>query len=107
MSRPDSPTPDPAQLHPHSWPTLYPLILRTWAYAAWRPIVGLLIMLASMLIVLPLVLMPVLAIGIAIQGGNFDHEFTAALDQTKITPAAMLYINLTLAGLVLAAWFVV
>ena len=107
MATPTVSPSDAAQLHPHSWPTLYPLILRTWAYAAWRPIVGLLIMVVSAILVLPLVLMPVLAIGIAIQGGNFEHEFTAAVNQTKVTPAAMLYINLTLAGLVLAAWFVV
>jgi membrane protease YdiL (CAAX protease family) len=106
-----APTPppvvDPVRAHPHPEPTLYPLVLRTWTFAWWRPLVGLLVMLVSMLLFLPLVLLPVLAIGIAIQGGDFSHEFTEALDQTKITPAAMLYINLTLAGLVLASWFVV
>jgi len=93
--------------HPHPEPTLYPLVLRTWAFAWWRPVVGVLLLVALMMVLLPLVLLPVLAIGIAIQGGEFSHEFSAALDQTRITPAAMLYINLTLAGLVPATWFVV
>lgn len=93
--------------HPHPEPTPYPLILRTWAFAAWRPVVGVLIVAVGGFVILPIVLTPVLAIGIAIQGGNFDHEFNAALQQTKITPAAMLYLNLTIASLIPLTWVVV
>lgn len=98
---------DPVWAHPHPQPTPYPLVLRTWAYAWWQPVVGLLVMLVGAMVLLPMVMLPVLAIGIAIQGGDFSHEFTAALDQTKITPAAMLYLNLALAGMIPVAWFVV
>jgi len=98
---------DPVWAHPHREPTSYPLILRTWAYAWWQPVVGLILMIGGALILVPLVLLPVLAIGIAIQGGDFSHEFNAALEQTKITPAALLYVNLTLAGMIPLAWFVV
>ena len=99
--------PDPVWAHPHRAPMLYPLILRTWAYSWWQPVVGLLVMIVCALVLAPLVLLPVLAIGILIQGGDFEQSLTAALDQTKITPAAMLYLNLTLASMILIAWFVV
>ncbi len=79
-------------------------MLRTWTYAPWRPLVGLLLLLVGALAFLPLVLVPVLAIGIKIQGGDFSTELTKALDQTKLTPASMLYLNLTLAGMVLVTW---
>lgn len=104
------PTPgsvDPVWAHPHRAPTSYPLILQTWAYSWWQPVVGLLVMIVCALILAPILLLPVLAIGILIQGGDFSPAFTAALDQTKITPAAMLYLNLTLASMILIAWFVV
>jgi len=98
---------DPVWAHPHAEPTAYPLILRTWAYSWWQPVVGLLVMVAGALILVPIVMLPVLAIGIAIQGGDFAHEFDAALQQAKITPAALLYLNLTLAGMIPVAWGVV
>jgi len=98
---------DPVWEHPHREPTPYPLILRTWAYAWWQPVLGLLFMLAGLLLIIPILLMPVLAVGIVIQGGDFSHELDAALNQTKITPAALLYLNLSLAGMIPLAWFVV
>lgn len=93
--------------HPHPEPRSYPLIQRTWDFEAWRPIVGLILVLAGMLLVAPLVLMPVLAIGIAVQGGgDFSTQFSDALNQTRLTPASMLYLNLTLASLIVITWLV-
>jgi membrane protease YdiL (CAAX protease family) len=103
--------PDPAAVHPHPEPTLYPLILRTWAYEWGRPVVGILLLLVGALLVVPLVLTPVLAVGVAIQvhlqGGDYSSELTKALDQTKLSPASMLYLNLALAGMVLVTWALV
>lgn len=99
-----SPAPPPALLHPHRGPTSYPLTLRTWTYAWWQPVLGLIGLLAGVLFVVPVVLLPVLAVGVVIQGGSFGPAFTAALDQTRLTPASMLYLNLTLAGMTLVTW---
>jgi len=82
-------------------------MLRTWSYAAWRPLLGLVLLVLGTLVLVPLALMPVLAVGIAIQGGDFGSEFSKALDQTKLTPASMLYLNLTLAGMILVTWALV
>jgi membrane protease YdiL (CAAX protease family) len=102
---------DPVAAHPHAQPTVYPLILRTWAYAWWRPALGIVLLLAGALLVAPLVLMPVLAVGVAVQvqlqGGDFSRDFTDALDQSTLTPASLLYLNLALAGLVLITWALV
>jgi membrane protease YdiL (CAAX protease family) len=102
---------DRVAAHPHAEPTVYPLILRTWTYEWWRPVVGLLLLVVGALLVLPFVLLPVLAVGIAVQvqlqGGHFSSAFDDALRQTTLTPASLLYLNLALAGLVLVAWFVV
>jgi membrane protease YdiL (CAAX protease family) len=100
-------TVDPAAAHPHQQPTLYPLMLRTWGYDWWRPVLGLILLVLGALVVVPLLLVPVLAVGIAIQGGDFGSEMTKALNQDKITPAAMLYLNLTLAGMVLVTWVLI
>jgi membrane protease YdiL (CAAX protease family) len=86
---------------------LYPLMLRTWTYAAWRPVVGVILLVVGAMVVVPVALMPLLALGIAIQGGDFGSEFAKALDQTKLTPASMLYLNLSLAGMILVAWALV
>ncbi|MGN6250852.1 MAG: lysostaphin resistance A-like protein [Marmoricola sp.] len=98
------PAPAPVALHPHREPTTYPLMLRTWAYAWWRPVLGLIGLLAGVLFVVPVLLLPVLAVGIALQGGPFGTGFAEALDQTRLTPASMLYLNLTLAGMTLVTW---
>ncbi len=102
--QPRRPRPPGYTEHPHPEPRSYPLILRTWDFEAWRPVVGLVCLLLAAVVVVPLLLLPVLAIGIAIQGGNFSSEFSQALQLSKLTPAAMLYLNLTLAALVLVTW---
>lgn len=52
---------------------------------------GLALVFPAAIAVLPLPLTPDLAAGIAIQGGDFDAEFQAALAQTDLTPAGLLY----------------
>ena len=53
---------------PHPEPRPYHLMLRTWNYAAWRPVVGIIVVFVSLFIVAPLVLLPVLAAGVAVTG---------------------------------------
>jgi membrane protease YdiL (CAAX protease family) len=91
--------------HPHSEPRPYPLMLRTWDYVWWKPVVGIIVMLAGGLILVPLLLLPVLALAVAVEGGSgsFGDRFSDALNLDTVTPAAMLYLNLTLASLTLLA----
>lgn len=95
---------DPAYQFPHPVPEPYPQVLRTWAWPSqwWRAVVGIVAMAGGMFLIAPLVAMPVLAIGIAIQshydGTSFSDGFSNAFDLTNITPASMLWLNLSLAG---------
>jgi len=81
-------------------------MLRTWNYAWWRPVLGLVIVALGMIIVAPLVLMPVLAAGVAVEGGPFLARFEKAATLQTVDPAALLYVNLVLGSMVLVTWFV-
>ncbi len=102
---PPPPVPPSIPPYPHPTPTTYSQMLRTWTYAAWKPIVGLLLVIVGMLFVAPLVLMPVLVLGVAV-----DHEGTLAealgeaVNLTTVTWPAMLWLNLSLAALILITW---
>ncbi len=100
---------DPVAAHPHPEPRSYPLMLRTWDYRWWKPVVGILVMVLGGLVVVPLLLMPVLAVAVALQGGSGSYvdRFIGATSLDSITPASMLYLNLTLAALTLLAMGIV
>lgn len=81
-------------------------MFRTWTYAWWRPVVGIILLAAGMLLVLPLLLMPVLVIGVLIEGGEGDFldAFFRAGTFQELTPSGLLYLNLTLGALILWTW---
>jgi membrane protease YdiL (CAAX protease family) len=89
--------------HPHPEPRSYALMLRTWSYEWWRPVVGILLLGIGGFVVVPILLLPVLAVGVLIEGGPFQQSFSDALGLKVVTPSAMLYLNLSLAALVLVA----
>jgi membrane protease YdiL (CAAX protease family) len=91
---------------PHAEPQEYHLMLRTWTYAWWRPVVGVILLALGMIIVVPILTLPVLVVGVLIQGGKQDFldAFLQAGTLEKLTPAGLLYLNLTLAALVLWTW---
>jgi membrane protease YdiL (CAAX protease family) len=60
-----------------------------------------------MMIVMPLVLLPVLALGVALEGGPFLDNFEKAATLQTVDPAALLYLNLVLGSMILVTWFVV
>ena len=93
--------------HPHPEPRSYPLMLRTWDYRWWKPVVGLVALIAGF-IVMQILLLPVLAVAVALEGGpgTFGDQFEAALSVESITPAAMLFVNLSLASLILVCMVV-
>lgn len=95
--------------HPHPEPRSYPLMLRTWDYRWWKPLVGIVVLVFGGMVVMPLVLMPVLAAAVAVEGGpgSFLDRFLDAASLKDVTPASMLYLNLTLASLTLIAMGIV
>lgn len=87
--------------------TSYPLSLRTPTYRWGKPVLGLLVLVASAVLLLPIGLMPLLAVLVALEGGDFSRHWSQALNENPVTPASLLYLNLTLAGLVLVAMAIV
>ena len=79
---------------------------RTWNYHWWRPVVGILLLAIGMIIVVPVLVLPVLVIGVLIEGG--EQDFLDALVRAgtfqKLTPSGLLFLNLTLGGLILWTW---
>ena len=100
---------DPRQMaHPHPEPRSYPLILRTWTYKWWKPLVGILFAVGALFVV-QTVLLVILAVGVVVDGGpgTFVDRFEKAADMDTVTPWSMLYVNLGLASLTLIAFLVV
>ncbi|MGN6130298.1 MAG: lysostaphin resistance A-like protein [Nocardioidaceae bacterium] len=101
--------PPPARLpdFPHPEPRPYHLMLRTWNYAVWRPIVGIVVLFVCFFVVAPLVLLPVLAIGVAVGGGPFWQKFQSAATFQTVDPSALLYLNLVLGSMIFVTWFII
>ena len=109
-AQPPSPYPGggPRPAFPHPEPQPYHLMFRTWDYAWWRPVVGLFALVAGMLLVIPVVLLPVLLVAAAVEGGEAQiSRAFSGLAGGELTPSGLLYLNLTLAGLILWTWLLV
>ena len=99
-----APTP-PALAHPHPEPRTYPLMLRTWTYVWWKPAVGILLLFVGGFVLAPLVMLPVLMLTVAVDHhGSFGDAVQDAVNLDHVTWQAMLYLNLSLASLILVAW---
>jgi uncharacterized protein len=112
--QPQAPPPAPFQrgphpTFPHPEPRAYHEMLRTWSYRWWRPAVGILALVAGMLVVLPLLLLPVLVAGVLLEGGEEDFldAFLRAGTFEELTPSGLLYLNLSLGGLILWTWLLI
>lgn len=95
-------------LHPHEEPQPYPLILRTRSYAWWRPVVGMLLVVAAMFLFGPVLALPLLGLAVALDHeGSFADAFEQALQLDNVTWQGLMYLNLALAFLIPATWLVV
>jgi len=92
---------------PHPEPRAYHQMLLTWNYAWWKPVVGVIVTLVAMVLVAPLVLFPLLALGVAFEGGSYLENLERAATLQDVTPAALLYLNIVLGSTILITWFVV
>jgi membrane protease YdiL (CAAX protease family) len=82
-------------------------MLRTWTYAWWKPVVGVVVAFVAFFLVMPLVMMPVLAVAVVVEGGDFVGKFEKALTLQTVDPAALLYLNAVLGSLILVTWFII
>jgi membrane protease YdiL (CAAX protease family) len=58
-------------------------------------------------VVAPLVLMPVLVLGVVLEGGPFWQSFERAATLESVGPASLLYLNLVLGSSILVCWLVI
>ena len=102
-AQPAPPAPRPA--FPHPEPREYHEMYRTWSYRWWKPVIGIVTLPLAMMVVLPVLLFPVLAAGLLIEGGTTDFlgRFERGLTQ-ELTPSGLLYLNLALGALILWTW---
>lgn len=120
MSHPPGPYGQPQRLaesqgrretrtHPHPESRTYPLMLRTWNYQWWKPVLGILVLILGGMLVMPTLLLPVLAAGVALEGGagSYSDRFMDAASLKSVTPSSMLYLNLSLGSLTLIAMGIV
>jgi uncharacterized protein len=97
----------PKPSFPHDRPRPYHQMLRNWDYAPWRSVVGILIVLLGFILVVPLLALPILIVGVAFQPGDFLTNFERAGTLQEITPAGMLYLNVSIGGAILVTWLAI
>lgn len=89
---------------PHAEPQPYHQMLRTWSYAWWKPIVGTVALFLGFFLVSPLVLLPIVLIGVMPAEGDYLENLMGALAFESIEPVTLLYLNLTLGSIILVTW---
>lgn len=99
------PVPEPALTHPHREPTPYHQMYRTWTYSWWRPVVGIVLLLAGF-VAGALITMPVLYLGALFEGsGSYSDKILNAA--TAVPASFLLYVNLSLAVMIPIVWLIV
>jgi membrane protease YdiL (CAAX protease family) len=79
-------------------------MLRTWTYAWWKPVVGIVVLVLGFFLVAPLALLPIVLIGVIPQDGDYLDNLMGALSFETIEPVSLLYLNLTLGSIILVTW---
>ncbi len=102
-----APLPAAAHAFPHTEPQPYHLMLRTWTYAWWKPLVGLLIALVAFFIGAALIYVVVAAVAAAFADGSYLDAFMKSADLKNAGPEALLGLNLGIASMILVTWFII
>src|SRR4051812_24808504 len=84
----------------------YHLMLRTWTYAWWRPVVGILVAVVAFFIGATLVYLVVAAVYALFQDGAWADDFRRNGDLPQVGPAALLGLNLGIASMIPLTWFI-
>ncbi|MEO5708714.1 MAG: CPBP family glutamic-type intramembrane protease [Nocardioidaceae bacterium] len=106
--QPNQPASPGARAFPHPEPTPYHSMLRTWSYATWKPIVGVIIVVVAFFVVTALVYIVVAGIAAIFQDGSWIDNFIDSGDIKKnVSASTLLGLNLGLGSLILVTWFVI
>lgn len=97
--------PDPRSF-PHREPTPYHLMLRTWDYAWWRPVVGILVAVVSFFVGASLVYIAVVALYALFQSGDWLDAFLDSADFDDVGPGALLGLNVGIGSMILVTWLI-
>ena len=73
---------------------------------SWRPLLGVGMLVAAFLVVVPVLLQVPFAVGLAIAGRDVSSELTRLLDFDDPTPLGLAYLNLTLACAIPTTWLI-
>jgi uncharacterized protein len=103
------PVPTSAQLaFPHDRPRPYHLMLRTWSYAWWKPVLGVVLGVVWFLLGAALVYAITAAVYSVFEPGPWVHDFTSSFDvKGNVSPKVLLGTNLALGSLIPATWFLI
>lgn len=81
-------------------------MLRTWNYAWWKPVVGLVVFL-GLFVLAQLVIAAALLVVAALRSGPVAEDFEQLASLDEVTPTLLLVINLSLGAMILVAWLTV
>jgi membrane protease YdiL (CAAX protease family) len=79
-------------------------MLRTWTYASWRPVVGILSAVIAFFIGASLVFLVVAALHALFQSGAWADDFRRDASTTTVGPAGLLGVNLGIASMIPVTW---
>jgi membrane protease YdiL (CAAX protease family) len=82
----------------------YPLVQRGGWPGAWRPIVGVLVLIACFVVIVPVLVQVPFAIGFALAGKDVGDELTRLLELDDPTPLGLAYLNVSLACAIPVTW---
>ena len=97
----------PRRRFPHAEPTPYHEMLRTWSYAWWKPVVGVLLAVVSFFLAAGLTYLLVVTAGSALESGPFAEDYRRNIDTDNVGPIALLATNLGLGSMILVTWALV
>lgn len=107
----EMPFPRPAvrtPAYPYAEPHAYPQLLRTPTWAWWRAVLGAVLVGTGVFLFAPFLLLPLLALAVFVQSQiqhvPFADSFARSTSLDRVTPASMLWLNLTLASGTLIAF---
>ncbi|HYO41501.1 MAG TPA: CPBP family intramembrane glutamic endopeptidase [Nocardioidaceae bacterium] len=104
---PTTQLPAAAWRFPHAEPTPYHLMLRTWTYAWWRPVVGVLLAVVSFFVAASVVYLAVAAVAALFGSGAYLDDFerqVGAISSGDVGPESLLALNLGLASMIPITW---
>ncbi|MFC7495810.1 MULTISPECIES: CPBP family intramembrane glutamic endopeptidase [unclassified Nocardioides] len=82
----------------------YHLVQRGGRSGVWRPLVGVLALIACFIVIVPVLVQVPFAIGLALAGRDVTDELTRLLDLDDPTPLGLAYLNVTLACAIFVTW---